>query len=267
MSDRLTELLTHTADQLARGAAPPPLAGPAEPGRIPRRAAPAAAAAAVVTVAVGVFLASPDAERARFTSPPPTAPAAEPTALPVRTVYATDGPELGTGPVPVDVVGLSVLARDPGETAPAVADVLARLTDGSGQQVLVGHAFPDGRVCAALGYLPPGQNQSVARQCRDTARPPYGDGPVTLYGEGPLDGPASAPAASYGSAVPGTRTVELSAPGRDPLRVPARDAGEAYGHRAYYLARWDPTKGATTVRAYDEGGQLLAVTTGNGPPR
>lgn len=263
MSDRLTELVTRTADQLTRGATPPPLAGQmAPPRRLPSWAASAAAAAAVVTVAVGVFLSSPDGERARSAASS-SPPAAEPTALPERTVYATDGPELGTGPVPVDVVGKSILARDHVETAPAIGDVLARLVEDDGEQVLVGHEFPDGKICVAAGYLPPGENLSVSRQCGDTSRPPYSERPIAVVGQGVLRGEASAPAATFGSALPGTRTVELSAPDRDPVRVRARDAGEKYGHRAYFLARWDldPALGATTIRAYDEQGRLLAAVT------
>jgi hypothetical protein len=249
---------------------PPPLElGHASRRPLPAWAAPAAAAAAVLVVAGGVLLASPDGERARSAAPrttsgaEPTAPAAEATALPERTVYATDRPELGTGPVPVDVIGKSILARDPGETSPAAADVLARLVDGSGELVLVAHAFADGRICAAAGYLPPADNLSVSRVCGDSSGPPYSEGPIAVSGVGELRGETTAPAAAYGSAVPGTRTVEFSSPGRDTVRVPARDAGDRYGHRAYLIAPWDldASLDPTTIRAYDEQGRLLAALT------
>lgn len=256
MTDRLTDLLQHTADQLAAGQQAPALHadGAAVGGPAGRKwLLPAAAAVAVVAVAAGAALL-----RLPGTS---------------GQVYAGAEPELGTSMVPVDVRGTSMLertARQPGRPQ-GPADLLAELDNRKGRGVLVAQTFDNGMICATFGYLPPAINMGGGSNCSDPDNegPPFSRAPLTFEGFGPGGSPGGIkdPAVIFGGAPQGTRTIALSGDGREPLEVAARDAGERYGHRAYFAATWDLGDGPTTVRALDARRRELARVDRPGPKR
>lgn len=251
MTDRLQELLDHLADDLAGGTSPPPLAATAvamSPAASRDRVArhlllPVAAAAAVLAVASVAFVLQ-QADTG------------------VRTEFAGASPELGT----IDATGLLQLRAfgpDQGDLgAPeGRADLLARVTTRTGDGVLFAQPLDDEQVCISFAYLPPATNNSGGLHCwREPDPAPFDREPITVVGQGPAGSPGGikTPPVTYGAAPAGTRAVELSGGSRDSVQVPARDAGDAYGHRAYFTAPWDLTTGSTLLRALDGEGRELA---------
>ena len=249
MTDRLQELLDHLADDLAGDTRPPPLTAAAGPTdarprreRARRWLAPALAAAAVLAVASVAFVVQ-ESDRS------------------VRTEFASASPELGT----IDATGLLQLRAfgpDPGRGTPeGRAALLARVTTRIGDGVLFAQPFDDGQVCLSFAYLPPATNSSGGLHCwRRGEAASFDRDPITVVGQGPSGSPGGikTPPVAYGAAPAGTRTVEFTGPDRDPVRVPARDAGDANGHRAYFAAAWDLTTGSTLIRALDSNGTELA---------
>lgn len=248
MTDQVTALITHAADRLAEGVTAPPRRPPAAaPGRsrAGRWALPAAAAAAVVAVAGTAALVTQQS----------------PARAPVRTVYAGAAAELGTETVPVTASGRNLFQGGATSGGPARGDLLARLTTEAGEGVLLGHRSADGTFCVGFGYLPPSRNIGLGTDCSPDGTPPLADGDIALAGVGPATAAVNGidqPPVLYGSAPAGTRTIELSKPDGPPARVPARDGGDRYNHRAYFAVEWDLGDGELVVRALAEDGTVLA---------
>lgn len=248
MTDQVTALIRHTADRLSEGVTAPPLRPQStEPrrSRSGRWVLPAAAAVAVAAVAGMAALVAQQS----------------PARVPVRTAYAGAAAELGSEAVPVTASGRSLFQGDAASGGPVRADLLARLTTVAGEGVLLGHLNDDGRFCVGFGYLPPSRNVGLATDCSSDGFPPLADGDIVLAGFGPAIATVSGvdqPPVLYGGAPPGTRTVELSSPDGQRARVPARDGGDRYNHRAYFAAVWDLGDGGLVVRALAEDGTVLA---------
>jgi hypothetical protein len=246
----LDAVLARAADNLSRDVTPPPPAPVLARARrrhrlrvtLPAAVVPAAAAVAVALVAAGPSLVLPGRHDGR------------------RTVYATDGPELGRIPLPADVPSGTRIGgpNDPPQQRPA--DLLAVGTTKNGRARLIGYRLRSGARCVYQDYAVPFLNSTGATACSFDGHEPYSRQPLTVGGsaDGTPGAIKSAPLA-YGAAPPGTRTVEFTAAGRAPLRVPARDGGPSYGHRAFFITTW-PFGIASTVRAFDAAGRETART-------
>lgn len=246
MTDLLDTLLAHAADDMSSDISVPP-AGPILARARRRRAlmvtapaalAPVLAAGLAVALGVGPALVLPGSHHG-------------------RTSYADSAPELGRLPMPAAATEL--LARQGDDPPiPGDADLLAVATTVDGQARLIGFQRRSGLRCVWQDYVVPFLNSNGGTACAPASRDPLG--PETLSYAGHADGtPGSIKSApiAYGSAPPGTRVVEFTAPGRAVVRADARDGGSAYDHRAFYLTSW-PLAIATTLRALDGEGRELA---------
>jgi hypothetical protein len=245
MTDPITALLNRTADQLAAGVTAPPAAVQPRPHRstVRRVLLPAAAAAAVVAVAVGAVAVAP------------SRPAG-------TTVYSAAGPELGTVAAPRNQGGAEIFDSAAAGGTPTELDLLARVDQDQAAELALVGARTAGQVCVGFGLLPPAVNQGFDRLCTDGDPPPWGEQSLVAVGTGPATEEINGidlPAAAYGSAPPGARTIELARDG-EVIRVDARDAGPDYKHRAYWAAAWDLGGGPTTIRALNADGEEVART-------
>jgi hypothetical protein len=243
MTDPIAALLNRTADQFAAGVTAPLAAVQPRPQRstVRRVLLPAAAAAAVVGVAAAAVAIAPGRSGRTI-------------------VYAATGPELGTVQAPRNQGGAGIFDTAAAGGTPTEVDLLARVEPNQAAELALVGARTGGQVCVGFGLLPPAVNQGFDRLCTDGDPAPYGDQPLVAAGTGPATEEINGidlPAAAYGSAPPGTRTVELARDGKV-LRVKARDAGPHYKHRAYWAAAWDLGGGPTTIRALNADGEEVA---------
>ncbi|MCU1589595.1 MAG: hypothetical protein JWP11_851 [Frankiales bacterium] len=246
MTDQLDSLLAHTAEHLSRDVvAPPsgPLLARARRRRVLRVAVPTVltpllAATLAVALGAGPSLVLPGHHG-------------------LRTVYARGGPELGHLPLPAAArAQLAELGGDLAADAPA--DLLAVATTKNGRARLIGFQRRSGARCVFQDYVVPFLNSNGGVDCGLNGREPLDRQPITVAGSADsTPGSIKAAPISFGSAPPGTRTVEFTAPATQTVRAVARDGGPAYRHRSFFLTSW-PVGVSSTVRALDAQGRELA---------
>lgn len=250
MSDALDVLFADAADEVSRGHVTPPVEQVLARRRrqrgslgIPPAWVPYAAVASVVLAVVGIAV-GPRLLADRAAGPPP-----------LQVSFAGGDPELGTVPYP----GPSVLAYQ--EDIPHVGDpaaLLATTTTRLGTARLIGFTGKDGARCQAQYYVEGRSNGSGAK-CSPAGRPQPDDVRIELGGQtSGASGEIKDPPLRYGYAPAGTRIVEFTSPGIETVRAPARDAGQAYEHRAYYLTSF-PLFVEGTARALTADGRVLAT--------
>lgn len=252
MTDPADVLFARVADEVSRTPTPPVEQVLRRSRRyrrrlgIPAALVPYAAVASVVLAVVGIAVV-------------PGVLAGRGGPMAVQTDFAGGAPELGTIALPTRSL---TRGGGPDSDSPVGgrADLLATTTTRLGTARLFGYVTPSGARCVAQDYVVPFINSASGSSCsaaggRADREPPFSFGGVS----GGTPGTLKDPPLRFGYAPPGTRVLELSSPGLPTVRAQARDAGESYGHRAYYIAVF-PSLIAGTARALTEDGRELART-------
>ena len=178
---------------------------------------------------------------------------------PTAAVSAEPLPSIAAGQVfvPANFRGGMVFAPD----AVPAGDLLASYTTSNGPHVIAGQRR-GGLVCiASFEPSDAADAYGAAAVCEPATGGIRSTKPEELDVIGSSagrSGEAPDRVALEGSAPAGTRTIVVSAPDREPVRLQVTDAGPAYGHRAWFGTEWSTSN--TTVEALGVDGRLLDST-------